>query len=232
MVRDILRAIARVGVAGLVIGAGLVFAPSATALPQTCPPNCDQIPAGAWPAPSSIPLNDDAHWPLLAGVAVSAPAPHFRFEEFCGTPRLPDDPRAYAVAEKAAPARPAGLWQLQAQIMHWRGDTSAGGQSAQSVFNAANVALRLCPVTAPQFTVTFTTDAIDRMAAVLTGPGGLVVHQYVLSHPQSSTVSELVLWNTPVAGVSAQVPWPSVVDAGVFDAMSTPLCEAYLASCG
>jgi hypothetical protein len=235
MVREIVRTIARVAVAVAVLGAGLVFATPAVALPQTCPPTCDQIPATAWPAPASIPLNSDYHWPQLAGIAVAAPAPRFRFEEFCRTPQLPNDPSAYAIADKAVVGGPDGQWQLQAQIIHWRGDTSTGGQSAQSVFNAANLALRLCPVTAPQFAVTLTTDAIDRMAAVLTAPG-LIVHQYVLSHPQSSTVSELVMWNTTTPGGPAQVPWPSgadtVADAQVFDAMSAPLCEAYLSSCG
>ena len=235
MVREIVRTIARVGLASVLIGAGLIFAKPAAALPQTCPPTCDHIPATAWPTSASIPLNSDYHWPQLAGVAVPAPAPRFRFEEFCRTPQLPNDPRAFAVAEKAVVGAPDGQWQLQSQIVHWRGDTSAGGQSAQSVFNAANVALRLCPVTAPQFTVSLTTDAVDRMAAVLTAPG-VTVHQYVLSHPQSSSVSELVLWNTTAPGGSAQVPWPSgaetVVDTQVFDAMSAPLCGAYLSSCG
>jgi hypothetical protein len=231
MVREIVRTITRLGLAGVLIGAGLVFQPSATASPRTCPPSCDRIPSAAWPAPASIPLDGHYHWPLLATIAVAAPAPRFRFEEFCRSPQLPGDPRAYAVAEKAVVGGPDGQWQLQAQVIHWRGDTSTGGQSAQSVFNAATVAMRLCPVTAPQFTVSLTTDAIDRMAGVLTAPG-VVVHQYLLSHPQSSTVSELVLWNTTAVGGSAQVSWPNLVDARVFDAMSAPLCGAYLSSCG
>ncbi|CAN5606974.1 hypothetical protein BH09ACT8_BH09ACT8_18870 [soil metagenome] len=232
MVREIVRTIAQVALAGVLIGAGLVFSKPAAALPQTCPPSCDQIPATAWPASASIPLNSEYHWPLLAGVAVPVPAPRFRFEEFCQTPQLPDDPRAYAVAEQAVVGGRGREWQLQAQIIHWRGDTATGGQLAQSVFNAANVALRLCPVTAPQFAVTLTTDAIDRMAAVITGPG-IIAHQYVLSHPQSSTVSELVLlWDSPGPGGSPQVPWPDPVDTQVFEAMSAPLCAAYLSSCG
>lgn len=235
MVREIVGTIARVALAGALVAAGLIVATPAVALPPTCPPSCDRIPASAWPTPASIPLNSHYHWPPLAGVAVPAPAPRLKFEDFCRTPQLPGDPRAYAVAEKAVVGGSDGQWQLQAQIMHWRGDTSAGGQSAQSVFNAANLALRLCPVTAPPFAVTLTTDAIDRMAAVLTGPG-VIIHQYLLSHPQSSTVTELVLWNTTAPGGSVRVPWPSgadtVDDASVLDGMSTPLCEAYLSSCG
>ncbi len=231
MVRDAFRGFVRGIQVGSLIAAGLVFAPSAAAVPQTCPPVCDQIPATAWPAPESIPLNGDYHWPLLAQVAAPAPASRFRFEDICSSPQLPNDRRAFAVAAKAVVVRPAGQWQLQAQIIHWRGDTSAGGELAQSVFSAANLALRLCPVTAPQFSVLFTTDAADRMAAVLTGPG-VVAHQYIFSHPQSSTISELVLWETPGPGGTRQVVWPATADAQVFDAMSAPLCEAYLSSCG
>jgi hypothetical protein len=226
MIRVIVAAIC----VGLLVGGGVVSAPQARARPETCPPTCDQIPATAWPDGADIPLDTIYHWPLLAGLAVPAPAPRFRFEELCSTPQLAGDPRSYAVAEKALVTHPAGQWQLQAQVLHWRGDTSAGGQSAQSVFNTATVGLRLCQVTAPQFTVALTTDRPDRMAAVITGP--VVMHQYLLSHPQSSTVSELVLWATPGPGAPPEVPWPAVPDAHVFDAMAQPLCGAYLASCG
>jgi hypothetical protein len=231
MVREIVRAIVRVTQAGLLICGGLVIAPPAAALPQTCPPLCDQIPATAWPATAALPLDNVYHWPRLAGVALAAPASRFRFEEICVSPQLPNDPRGYAVTEKAVVGGPDGQWQLQAQVMHWRGDTSQGGQSAQSVFNAADVALRLCQVTAPPFAVSITADEPNRLAAVITGPG-TVVHQYLLSHPQSSTVSELALWDVPGPGGSPQMPWPAVADSQVFDAMATPLCEAYLASCG
>jgi hypothetical protein len=226
MVRVIVAAIC----VGLLVSAGVVNAPQAGARPETCPPTCDQIPATAWPDGADLPLDTVYHWPLLAGLAVPAPAPRFRFEELCGTPQLAGDPRGYAVAEKALVTQPAGQWQLQAQVVHWRGDTGAGGQSAQSVFNAATVGLRLCQLTAPQFNVSLTTDRPDRMAAVFSGP--VVMHQYLLSHPQSSTVTELVWWAVPAVGAPPEVPWPAVTDAQVFDAMVQPLCEAYLASCG
>ncbi|CAN5565717.1 hypothetical protein BH09ACT7_BH09ACT7_41660 [soil metagenome] len=226
MVRVIVRAIC----VGLLVGGSLMGAPQAAARPETCPPTCDSIPATAWPVGSGIPLDSVYHWPALAELAVPAPAPRFRFEELCATPQLPNNPRSYAVAEKALVSQPDGQWQLQAQVIHWRGDTSTGGQLAQSVFNGATVGLRLCQLIEPQFTVSLTTDRPDRMAAVFTGP--VVVHQYLLAHPQSSTVSELVLWTTPRVGAPPEVPWPAVPDAQVFDAMAQPLCGAYLASCG
>jgi hypothetical protein len=215
---------------GLLVGGGVVSAPRAGARPETCPPTCDQIPATAWPDAGDLPLDPVYHWPPLAGLAVPAPAPRFRFEDVCTTPQLPGDPRLSAVAEKVLVPHPAGQWQLQAQVVHWRGDTATGGELAQSVFNTATVGLRLCQLTAPQFNVSFTTDRPDRIAAVFTGQ--VVMHQYLLAHPQSSTVSELVLWTTPAAGAPPEVPWPTVTDAHVFDAMAQPLCGAYLSSCG
>jgi hypothetical protein len=226
MVREIALALC----VGVLISGSVVSAPQAEARPETCPPLCDAIPATAWPAPPDIPLDAVYHWPPLAGLAVPAPAPRFRFEEICSTPQLPNNPRGYAVTEKAVVSQPDGQWQLQAQVLHWRGDTGTGGQSAQSVFNGATVGLRLCQVTMPQFAVSFTTDRPDRMAAVITGP--VIVHQYLLSHPQSSTVTELVLWVAPAAGEPPRVPWPAVTDSAVFDAMARPLCGAYLSSCG
>jgi hypothetical protein len=231
MVREIPRAIVRGLQAVLLICGGLLIAPPAAALPETCPPLCDRIPATAWPATASIPLDNVYHWPRLAGVAVPAPASRFRFEEVCVSPQPPNDPRGYAVTAKAVIGQPGGQWQLQAQVMHWRGDTGQGGQAAQSVFNSADVALRLCQVTTPPLTVSITTDQPDRLAAVITGPGN-VIHQYLLSHPQSSTVSELALWDVPAPGLPPQVPWPAMADSQVFDAMSAPLCGAYLSSCG
>jgi hypothetical protein len=231
MVREIVRTVVRVIQAGVLICGGLVIAPHAAAVPQTCPPLCDQIPATAWPSTASIPLDNVYHWPRLAQVAVAVSAPRFRFEEICLTPQQPGDPRTYAVAEKAVVGRPDGQWQLQAQVIHWRGDTSQGGQLAQSVFNSADVGLRLCQVTAPPFVVAITTDQPGRLAAVITGPG-MVIHQYLVSHPENSTVSELALWYGPGTGGPPPAPWPVVADGQVFDAMSAPLCAAYLSSCG
>ena len=47
---------------------------------------------------------------------------------------VPQDPRAWAVGARATVMHPDGQWQLQAQILHWRGDTARGGAIAASVF--------------------------------------------------------------------------------------------------
>ena len=101
-----------------------------------------------------------------------------------------NDPRAYAVAARAVAGQPDGQWQVQAQIVHWRGETWRGGQLASAAFDAAVAALRACQVTAPQFSPSITTAEPNRMAAVISGP--VVVHQYLLVDPRSSTISELV----------------------------------------
>ncbi len=226
----------RVIVAGLLLGLGvgvLAAPPIGHADPQTCPPLCDQIPATAWIEPWAIPMNANYRWPALASVAVPVASARFTFEELCGTPRPLGDPRDYAVAARAtiaAPATPPGHWQLRAQILHWRGETWRGGELANDVFDSAVAALRSCQRTAPQFSPSITTDEPGRLAAVISGPQ--IVHQYLIADPHSSTVSELVFWTTPGAGAGPAVPWPAVSDAQVLDAMSAPLCGAYLASCG
>jgi hypothetical protein len=229
MLRVILRIALSAVALGMLVGFGSMLAPTAAAVPDTCPPTCDQIPAAAWPDPRSLPLDATYRWPALPGLAVAAPAPRFRFEELCAGPPPLDDPRSYAVAAKVVVPAPDGQWQLQAQVLHWRGETWRGGQLAASVFDTAAAALRSCLRAAPQFSPLITTDEPDRMAAVISGPSsGLVAHHYLLADPASSTISELVLWAVP----PVQVPWLQVPDARVFDAMATPLCGAYLGSCG
>ena len=70
-----------------------------------------------------------------------------------------------------------------------------------------------------------TTDEAERMAAVISGP--VVMHTYLFAHPSSSTISEVTLWST----APPQTAWPAMADDPVLDAMSAPLCEAYIASC-
>ena len=138
------------------VACGLAVAPPVAAEPETCPPACDRIPDAAWIAPWGIPLNPQYSWPQLAGVAVTAVAPRFRFEELCAGPPVPQDPRSWAVAERALVVHPEGQWQLQAQVVHWRGETWRGAQTVQDVFNAAVAALRACqrtnPVASPSLT--------------------------------------------------------------------------------
>jgi hypothetical protein len=208
---------------------GLAAGWPAYALPVDCPPNCDRIPDSAWIEPTAIPLYPVYHWPRLAGVAVTATAPRFRFEEACGSPPVPDDPRQFAVAARAVVPQPHAQWQLHAQVIHWRGETWRGGQLASAVFDNAMAALRGCQLTAPLTSPSLTTDAPDRLAAVISGslPGQPVIHEYLVLHPRSSTLAEVAIWAVapPVVG------WPAVPDAQVLDAMIAPLCRAYIDSC-
>jgi hypothetical protein len=208
---------------------GLAVAPNpaAGAVPGVCPPICDGIPDPAWIAPTEIPLYSVYQWPGLAGLAVTAAAPRFVFEEVCAAAPVPGDPRAYAVAAKASVSNPAGQWQLQAQVLHWRGDTAQNGPLARSVLDAARTRLRICQLTTPLVSPSITTAEPERVAAVISVAGQKVVHEYLLVHPASGTIVDLALWSA----LPVQVPWPATADAQVFDALAAPLCEAYLGSC-
>ncbi|HUO37025.1 MAG TPA: ATPase [Mycobacterium sp.] len=223
------RLLAGFGAAVIVAALGVLVPVPAPASPDTCPPNCNRIPATAWIDPTAIPLFSTYRWPNLAAVSVTAMRPRFRFEEWCATPPVAGDPRDYAVAAKALVSNPPGQWQLQAQVLHWRGDTWRGGQEADAVLQAAAVALRSCQATAPGTSPSLTTQESGRLAAVISvaGPTQTVVHEYLVSHPQSSTVVELTMWaNSPPA-----VPWPSAQDGLLLDALIAPLCVAYIDSC-
>ena len=187
---------------------------------------CDRIPASAWIASADIPLYDEYRWPGLAGLAVTQAAPRFRFEQDCATPPVPGDERGYAVAGRAGVSQPDGQWQLQVQVAHWRGETWRGGETVLAVLSAATTALRSCQLTAPQSSPSLTTEEPQRLAAVLSLGDGRVLHQYLLADPDNSTVVELAMWAT-----APRLPWPSVPDSQVLDAMAAPLCTAYVGSC-
>jgi len=211
---------------GLVVGC--VSSAAAHADQETCPPVCDRIPDTAWISSSGIPLNSTYRWPSLAGVAVpmtGTATPRFRFEEVCATPAFPQDTRNSAVAGRAAVTNAGGQWQLQAQVLHWRGDTARGGDNASSVFGVAAAALRGCQLGAAGESPSVTVDEPNRLAAVISGP--VIMHIYLVAHPENSTISELTLWSSE----PPQVPWPVISDATVLDAMTSPVCAAYIGSC-
>jgi hypothetical protein len=200
---------------------------AAYADPETCPPVCDRIPDTAWISSSAIPLNSTYRWPSPAGVAVpmtGTATPRFRFEEVCATPAFPQDTRNSAVASRATVTNPQGQWQLQTQVLHWRGDTARGGQNASSVVGVAAAALRGCQLGAAAESPSITVDEPNRLAAVISGP--VIMRTYLVAHPENSTISELTLWSS-----EPQVPWPVISDAQVLDAMTSPVCEAYIGSC-
>ncbi|HTY28034.1 MAG TPA: ATPase [Mycobacterium sp.] len=215
----------RMVLAVVLAACGLAVAPLAAAEPETCPPACDRIPDAAWVASWAIPLNSRYAWPRLPGLAVTATAPRFRFEELCGSPPVPQDPRAYVVAEKAAVANPDGQWQMQAQVLHWRGETWRGGQLAEDVFNTAVAGLRACQQNNPSASPSLTTLEPDRLAAVVSGP--VILHQYLVANPANSTVTELALWSTS----PPLTPWSASADDTVLDELGAPLCTAYIGSC-
>lgn len=223
--RVILATVVVVG--GLAVA--LIVAVPAHADPQACPPVCDQIPDSAWIQRRAVPLDSVYGWPALGGLAVqvtgAAPGPRFRFEELCATAPVSRDARDSAVVARATVAHPDGQWQLQAQILHWRGDTASGGATASSVFTTAVAALRSCQQRAPLQSPSITSDETNRMAAVISGP--IVMHTYLVAHPSSSTITELTLWSS----APPQVAWPAMADDPVLNAMTAPLCDAYIASC-
>lgn len=221
----------RVVLATVLIASGVVVArvsaAAAYADPERCPPLCDRIPDTAWISPAGAPLNLIYHWPSLAAVAVAMTGTtlRFRFEEVCATPTFSQDTRNSTVASRATVTNPKGQWQLQAQILHWRGDTAHGGQNASSVFAIAAAALRGCQLGVPVESPSVTTDEPNRLAAVISGP--VIMHTYLVAHPQNSTVSELTLWSSGWP----RVPWSSTPDDEVLDAMTAPVCAAYIGSC-
>ncbi len=208
-------------------GLAVATAPAAGGGPGVCPPFCNGIPDSAWIVPTAIPLYPVYRWPGLAGLAVGAPTRRFAFEEFCAGPIGAEDPRDYAVAALAVVSNPPRQWQLQAQVLHWRGDTARGGPTALVTLETARSKLRNCQLTAPLASPSLTTDDPQRLAAVISVAGQRVLHQYLLADPQSSTVVELALWAT----LPPAVGWPAVPDVAVLDAMAAPLCQAYLGSC-
>ena len=215
----------------LVVGGfavALIVVVPAHADPQTCPPVCDQIPNTAWIQQHTVPLDSVYNWPALAGSAVpltGAGTARFRFEDLCASPAVPQDARDSAVAARVTLPHPDGQWQLQAQVLHWRGDTARGGPTAASVFSNAVAALRGCQQRAPAESPSITSDEPNRMAAVISGP--VIMHIYLVAHVASSTISELTLWSSG----PPQVSWPAMADDPELNAMTTPLCDAYIASC-
>ena len=217
----------RLVLAVILAAGGLAVAPTAGAEPYNCPPACGSIPDSAWVPPWSIPLNSQYGWPQLAALAVTSPGPRFRFEEICASPPPPPpDPRGYVVAERALVVNPPGQWQLQAQVLHWTGETWRGGELAEQVFTAALAALRACQQTNLLASPLLTVDEPDRLAAVISGP--VIVHQYLVANRANSSISELALW----AVGPPLTPWPPIADAAVLDALGAPLCTAYIGSCG
>lgn len=216
---------------GLLSVCGLLAVPGAVGAARAesgdCPPYCDRIPASTWIAPSSIPLYDTYRWPDLGPLAVRTSAPRLQFEEQCAVPVSGDDPRDEAVAARAVVTRPAGDWQLQVQVLHWRGETWRTGDTAMAVLRAAVDTVRRCQHTAPRSSPTITTDLGTGVAAVISVAGQRVLREYLLADPRNGTFVELAMWTSS----PPRVPWRAPSDAQVLAALAVPLCTAYIDSC-
>ena len=57
--------------------------------------------------------------------------------------------------------------------------------------------------------------------------GPVIMHTYLVAHPENSTISELTLWSADASAAALAV----ISDAQVLDAMTAPVCAAYIGSC-
>ena len=146
----------------------------------------------------------------------------------CDSPPVADDARELCGRRAAGVPDPDGQWQLQVQVLHWRGDDRPGGRRPRVTFETAGPALRNCQRRAPLSSPSITTDQLERIAAVISGlAGGQVMHEYLLADPRQQHPGRA----GHVVVAPPLVDWPAVPDAQVLDAMAAPLCNAYLGSC-
>jgi serine/threonine protein kinase len=201
-----------------------------------CPPACTHIPDSAWIAPPAIPLSDRYPRPPLGPLSEHVSNPRFRIDELCAAGPVADDERNGAIASRLILPEPPDQWQLQVQILHWRGDPWIGGQRASAVVDSATSLLRnTCSSTAPGVSVSRIAEQNvpghpgQSLSAVLTvrGTAPLVAHEYLVSDLRNSTVVELAMWSTSPPAVA----WPTINDDQVLADMVAPLCTAYVNSC-
>lgn len=201
-----------------------------------CPPACAHIPDSAWIAPPAIPLYDKYSWPPLGPLSEPVSNPRFKIDELCAAAPANDDERDGSVASRIILPEPPGQWQLQVQILHWRGDPWIAGQRASAVMDSATSLLRNnCSFTAPGVSVSRIAEQNvpghpgQSLAAVITATGNLpmTAHEYLISDLRNSTVVELAMWSTSPPAVD----WPTINDDQLLADMVAPLCTAYVNSC-
>jgi hypothetical protein len=163
--------------------------------------------------------------------------PRFLADELCAAGPQTTDERDGARAARIILPNPPGQWQLQVQILHWRGDPWIAGQRASAVMDAATALLRNnCSFQAPGVSVTRIAEQNipggnpgQSLTATITGTGTApqIAHVYLISDLRNSTVVELAMSSrSPPA-----VEWPTVNDDELLAAMVAPLCTAYVNSC-
>ena len=197
---------------------------------------CTLIPDSAWIAPPAIPLYNKYSWPALAPLSESVSSPRFKIDELCAAPPATDDERDGALASRVILPEPPGQWQLQVQILHWRGDPLIAGQRASAVMDSATSLLRTnCSFTAPGVSVSRIAELNipghpgQSLAEVITmaGTAAMTAHVYLVSDLRNSTVVELAMWSTSPPAVD----WPTINDDQLLADMVAPLCTAYVNSC-
>lgn len=213
-------------------------APPPNRPPQgNCPPACTQIPDSAWIASPAIPLYNDYSWAPLAPLSEPVSSPRFEADELCAAGPANDDPRDSALAARIILPNPPGQWQLQVQILHWRGDPWIAGQLASGVMDSETSLLRNnCSVgAAPGVSVSRIAEQNvpghpgQSLSAVITitGTAPRIVHEYLVSDLRNNTVVEVAMWSTSPPAVE----WPTINDDQLLADMVAPLCTAYVNSC-
>jgi hypothetical protein len=179
-----------------------------------CPPACTQIPDSAWIAPAAIPLYGDYSWAPLAPLSEPVSNPRFEADELCAAGPAHDDERDSTLAVRIMLPNPPGRWQLQVQILQWRGDPWIAGQRASAVMDSATSMLRnKCSFTAPGVSVSRIAEQNlpgghpgQSLTAVITEAGATprVTHEYLVSDLHNSTVVEVVMWSTSPPALTGQ----------------------------
>ncbi|WP_157626091.1 ATPase [Mycobacterium sp. 155] len=171
-----------------------------------CPPACTKIPDSAWMAPHTIPLYDKYSWPQLGPLSEAVSSPRFKSDKLCAAAPLAAEEHDSALASRVILPNPPGQWQLQVQILHWRGDPWVGGQRASAVMDSATALLRNnCSFNAPGVSVSRITEQSvpghpgQSLAAVITmgGAAPLVAYEYLVSDLRNGTVVELAMADLP-----------------------------------
>ena len=164
-------------------------------------------------------------------------SPKFEADELCAAGPAADDERASALAARIVLPNPPGQWQLQVQILHWRGDPWIAGQRASAVMDSATKVLRNnCSFNAPGVSVSRIAEQNlpgghpgGALTAVITETGAtpMVAREYLVSDLRNSSVVELTMWSTSPPAVD----WPAINDDQLLADMVAPLCTAYVNSC-
>lgn len=213
-----------------------VPSPDPNRVPQgNCPPACTKIPDSAWISPSQIPLYDQYSWPSLAPLTEAVSDPRLTTDEMCAGPPMADDIRPGMLASRIMLPNPPGQWQLQVQILHWRGDPWIAGQRASAVMDSAASLLRRCSSAIHGVSVSRIAEQNvpghpgQSLTAVITVNGSTpeIAYEYLVSDLRSSTVVEITMWSTSPSAVE----WSPVQDDQLLADMVAPLCTAYVNSC-